>query len=328
MSTAPSGSPALSHPRDPKVEVLLDALSTVIRGKSAFLELFVAGFLAGGHILIEDLPGLGKTTVAKTLARLVSGEKGKAVLFRRIQFTPDLLPYDITGVDVYDPDKKGFYFSPGPIFACVVLADEINRTTPKVQSALLEVMAERQVTVGNTTHMMDELFFVVATQNPLEMEGTYPLPLAQLDRFLMRLAVGFPDADAEFAILKDDPSQRVMPLVEPVLRRSDVIELRNRVGAVHVADELVTAVVALASATRSHEAVDFGLSPRAGLMVLSAARGLAFVRGREFVIDQDIVDVAVPVLVHRLRSRDPRLDLSALMRELTIEAIDRTVHRI
>ncbi len=191
---------------------LVDGLAAVIRGKTEVLEHLVTGILAGGHVLIEDVPGLGKTTLAKTVARLISrSQKGGAVVFRRIQFTPDLLPYDITGVDVFDPGERAFVFSPGPVFANILLADEINRTTPKVQSALLEVMAEGQVTVGNTTYRMDPFFFVIATQNPVEIEGVYPLPLAQIDRFLMRLRVGYPDRAVEEGIVRDDPAATVLP---------------------------------------------------------------------------------------------------------------------
>ena len=186
---------------------LIEGLETVIRGKTEVLEQLVTGILAGGHVLIEDVPGLGKTTLAKTVARLVSrSRKGSSVVFRRIQFTPDLLPYDITGVDVFDPGTRTFVFTPGPVFANVLLADEINRTTPKVQSALLEVMAEGQVTVGNHTYRMDPFFFVIATQNPVEMEGVYPLPLAQIDRFLMKLHIGYPDTEVEVGIVRDDPA--------------------------------------------------------------------------------------------------------------------------
>ena len=182
---------------------LVDGLASVIRGKEEVLERLVTAVIAGGHVLVEDVPGLGKTTLAKTIARLVSGSrKGSAVTFRRIQFTPDLLPYDITGVDVFDPGTRKFVFTPGPVFANVLLADEINRTTPKVQSALLEVMAEGQVTIGNTTYPMDPFFFVIATQNPVEMEGVYHLPLAQIDRFLMKLHIGYPDAEVEVGIVQ------------------------------------------------------------------------------------------------------------------------------
>ena len=214
---------------------LVDGLERVIRGKTDVLEMLVTALLAPGHVLIEDVPGLGKTTLAKTVAHLVARPDGRgrgagarraAVTFRRIQFTPDLLPYDITGVDVFDPAAAGFVFSPGPVFANVLLADEINRTTPKVQSALLEVMAEGQVTVGNTTHRMDPFFFVIATQNPVEIEGVYPLPLAQIDRFLMRLRVGYPETGGRGGHRARRSRRTVMPGDHARVRGDEVLAAR------------------------------------------------------------------------------------------------------
>ncbi len=303
---------------------LVDGLSSVIRGKDLVLEHLVTGILAGGHVLIEDVPGLGKTTLAKTVARLVSrSRKGKAVVFRRIQFTPDLLPYDITGVDVFDPRTRSFVFTPGPIFANVLLADEINRTTPKVQSALLEVMAEGQVTVGNTTYTMDPFFFVIATQNPVEMEGVYPLPLAQIDRFLMKLHIGYPDAEVELGIVRDDPARTVMPEVRPVCGREEVLAARARVDSVYCDEKLLRAAVAVSAATRAHPAVALGASPRGSLMLARAARAFAMVRGREYVIDQDLVDLGPLVIAHRLRLKDTRTDAKALVREIVMSELSR-----
>ena len=303
---------------------LVDGLASVIRGKELVLEQLVTAILAGGHVLIEDVPGLGKTTLAKTVARLVSGSrKGNPVVFRRIQFTPDLLPYDITGVDVFDPGTRTFVFTPGPVFANVLLADEINRTTPKVQSALLEVMAEGQVTVGNTTYTMDPFFFVIATQNPVEMEGVYPLPLAQVDRFLMKLRIGYPDREVEVGIVRDDPSARVMPEVRPVCGRQDILAARARVEAIYCDEKLMRAVVGVSAATRQHPGVILGASPRGSLMLVQAARAFALVRGREYVIDQDLVDLAPLVISHRLRLRDTRTDAAALVREIVMSELSR-----
>ncbi len=303
---------------------LLDGLERVIRGKRTVLEYLVTGVLAEGHVLIEDVPGLGKTTLAKTLARLISKQNRKSpVVFRRIQFTPDLLPYDITGVDIYDPDKRGFTFSPGPVFANILLADEINRTTPKVQSALLEVMAENQVTVGNKTYRMDPFFFVIATENPVETEGVYPLPLAQTDRFLMRIGIGYPEADVEFAIVKDDPAVTVMPEIQPVCGKEEILEGRGWASKVFCDDRLIRAAVAVAAATRSHQGVELGASPRGSIMLVRAARALALVKGRDYVIDQDLVDLAPLVIAHRLRRKDARLDAAALVRELTLAELSR-----
>src|SRR5512137_1242089 len=241
---------------------LVDGLERVIRGKTGVLEMLVTALLAPGHVLIEDVPGLGKTTLAKTVAHLVSrpagrgGTRADPVTFRRIQFTPDLLPYDITGVDVFDPGRRGFVFAPGPVFASVLLADEINRTTPKVQSALLEVMAEGQVTVGNRTRDVDPFFFVIATQNPVEIEGVYPLPLAQLDRFLLRLRVGYPDRAIEEGIVRDDPAANVMPGIRPVCGRGDVLAARRRADGVFFDGRLLSAVVAVTAGTRVHPGIE------------------------------------------------------------------------
>ncbi len=303
---------------------LVDGLERVIRGKTGVLEMLVTAMLAPGHVLIEDVPGLGKTTLAKTVAHLVAradgrgGAKTAPVTFRRIQFTPDLLPYDITGVDVYEPGRRGFVFSPGPVFASVLLADEINRTTPKVQSALLEVMAEGQVTVGNRTRAVDPFFFVIATQNPVEIEGVYPLPLAQLDRFLLRLRVGYPERSVEEGIVRDDPAATVMPGIKPVCGRSEVLAARRRADAVFFDGRLLSTVVGVTAATRVHPGIELGASPRAGIMFARASRALALVRGRDHVIDQDLVDLAPLVLAHRLRLKDVRTDADSLVREIVM----------
>jgi len=296
---------------------LTDGLERVIRGKRDLLEHLVTGILAGGHVLIEDVPGLGKTTLAKTVARLIDGT------FHRIQFTPDLLPYDITGVDVFDPKTGGFAFAPGPVFANVILADEINRTTPKVQSALLEVMAENQVTVGARTYPMDPLFFVIATQNPVETEGVWRLPLAQVDRFLMKLRVGYPDLDTEMDIVREDPSARVMPEIRPVCGREGILEARRAVDGVFCDERLLRAAVGSCAATRGHQGVELGASPRGSLMLVRAARALALVRGRDYVIDQDLVELAPLVVAHRLRLKDARTDAGALAREIVLGELAR-----
>jgi MoxR-like ATPase len=258
------------------------------------------------------------------VAKLVSrSRKGDAVIFRRIQFTPDLLPYDITGVDVFDPGTRSFVFTPGPVFANVLLADEINRTTPKVQSALLEVMAEGQVTVGNTTYTMDPFFFVIATQNPVEMEGVYPLPLAQIDRFLMKLHIGYPDTEVEVGIVRDDPSARVMPEVRPVCGKQEILSARARVESVYCDEKLMRAAVGVSAATRAHPGVSLGASPRGSLMLVQAARAFALVRGREYVIDQDLIDLAPLVIAHRLRLKDTRTDAGELVREIVMSELSR-----
>lgn len=303
---------------------LIEGLARVIRGKREVLEYLVTGLLAGGHVLLEDVPGLGKTTLAKTVARLIAKtSKGSAVVFRRIQFTPDLLPYDITGVDIFDPASRRFVFRPGPVFSNILLADEINRTTPKVQSALLEVMEEAQVTVGNKTHRLNSLFFVIATQNPVETEGIYPLPLAQLDRFLMKLKIGYPEQEEELSILKDDPAGKIMPKLKPVCGKEEIIAARRAVEGIYCDERLMRAAVAVSVATRRHRGIELGCSPRASLMLIKAARAYALVKGRDYCIDQDLVDLAPLVMAHRLRFKDLRIEAGNLLREMTLNELAR-----
>ena len=299
-------------------EALLGGAEKVIRGKREFLELLTAGILAGGHVLLEDNPGLGKTTVAKTFAKLITGVRGKPLVFKRIQFTPDLLPYDITGVDVFDPETRSFRFIPGPVLANVVLADEINRTTPKVQSALLEVMAERQVTIGLATHKPPEPFFVIATENPIESEGTFPLPAAQLDRFMLRLTLGYPDRETELSILEDNPAQKAFADLKPVLSMDNFLAAREAAAAVFCHQSLKEAIADIVRDTRIHRAFILGASPRAGLHFLDAAKALALVKGRDYVIDEDILVLACPVLLHRVRFRDPRAQGDKIIREICL----------
>jgi MoxR-like ATPase len=306
---------------------LIEGLERVIRGKRHALEYLVTGLLAGGHVLIEDVPGLGKTTLAKTAARLISRDRnGRPITFRRIQFTPDLLPYDITGVDIFDPEHRRFVFKAGPVFAHIVLADEINRTTPKVQSALLEVMAENQVTVGNKTHAMDPLFFVIATQNPVETDGTYPLPLAQLDRFLMRISIGYPGEDDELGIVRDDPSATILPKVKPICSKPEILLARKTVENVFCDERLLQAAVAVSVSTRRHRGIELGCSPRASLMLVKAARAFALIRGRSYCIDQDLLELAPLVLPHRIRLKDIRIDCASLIREITLHELSRIAY--
>jgi MoxR-like ATPase len=300
----------------------IDGASRVIRGKKQFLEILTAGILAGGHVLLEDNPGLGKTTVAKTVAALISGEDGRPLLFKRIQFTPDLLPYDITGVDIFDPETRSFRFIPGPVLSNIVLADEINRTTPKVQSALLEVMAERQVTIGAATHRPPEPFFVIATENPIESEGTFPLPAAQLDRFMLRLSLGYPDRETELSILEDNPGETTLPSLEPVLRAAEFLALRREVQALFCHPSLKEAMVDIVRDTRIHRGFSLGASPRAALHFLQAAKALALVRGRSYVIDEDLAVLAVPVLAHRIKLKESKALPGKIIQEICIARLE------
>jgi MoxR-like ATPase len=291
-------------------EKLLLGASKVIQGKPEFLELLTAALLAGGHVLIEDAPGLGKTTAAKTFARLIAGPDGAALAFKRIQFTPDLLPYDITGVDIWDPENRTFKFMPGPVLSNIVLADEINRAAPKVQSALLEAMAEGQVTIGGNSYRPPKPFFVIATENPIESEGTFPLPAAQLDRFMMRLSLGYPDRETELRLLDSNPAESALPALEPVLGADEFLAEQAAAGAVFCHAGIKAAIAGIVRATREQPAFSLGASPRAGIQLLAACRALARIRGRDFASPADLFDAAIPVLAHRLSgSGDKRPDI-------------------
>lgn len=270
------------------------AVESVVQGKPEPVRLAVTVLLAGGHLLIEDVPGVGKTLLAKALARSVD------CTVRRIQFTPDLLPSDVTGVSIYNQDRREFEFKPGAIFANLVVGDEINRASPKTQSALLESMEERQVTVDGRTYHLDAPFMVVATQNPVEMEGTYPLPEAQRDRFMARMSIGYPAPEAERAMLETHASASPLDTLEPVADAQEVAGLVELVRTVHVSDEVTEYAVALANATRTCTELRLGASPRATLHLVRAARAYAAVAGRDYVLPDDLQDLAIPVLAHRL----------------------------
>ena len=274
---------------------ILAALAEVIVGKTAVLEQILAGVLANGHILIEDYPGLAKTLIA----RLVAGTLDLS--FKRIQFTPDLLPSDITGSFLFDQRQARFEFRPGPIFTHLLLADEINRATPKTQSALLEAMQEGQVTVEGERFPLEAPFLVIATQNPIELEGTYPLPEAQLDRFLLRVAVGYPDAEEEMEILARRQRRRDDTIaVAPVTSRAELLAMQAALEDVHVADVTARYVVALVRATRADHRVALGASPRGTIALLKLSRALAALRRRDFVLPDDVKAMTVPALAHRL----------------------------
>jgi MoxR-like ATPase len=270
------------------------AIESVIEGKPGAVRLALTVLLAEGHVLIEDVPGVGKTMLAKALARSTHCS------VQRIQFTPDLLPSDITGVSAFNQERREFEFKPGPVFANIVVGDEINRASPKTQSALLECMEERQVTVDGTSYPLDPPFMVIATQNPVEMEGTYPLPEAQRDRFTARILMGYPSAEAELAMIDLHGSASPLDSLEPVATAADVRDLIMAVRRVHVADALKEYVIALVNATRAAPELRLGASPRATLHLLRASRARAALDGRDFVLPDDVQALAGPVLAHRL----------------------------
>lgn len=271
------------------------ALGSVIRGKDDVIRLALVGLLARGHLLIEDVPGVGKTLLARTLARCLN------CTFHRIQFTSDLLPSDVIGVSVFNQHQQSFEFRPGPVFANVVLADEINRTTPKTQSALLEAMNEQQVTVDNHTHPLPQPFLVLATQNPIEHHGTYPLPESQLDRFLLRLRMGYPSAESEKEILRaHGDSREPLENVQPVMTAEEVLRMQEEVRQVRVDDALMDYALALTQHTRANEHLSLGVSPRGTLMLYRAAQARAFLEGRDFCVPDDIKQLVIPVFAHRV----------------------------
>src|SRR5918992_1533553 len=277
-----------------QIERLQQAVETVIKGKPEAVRLAIVTLIAGGPLLVEDVPGVGKTTLAHALARALDCN------FQRIQFTSDLLPSDVIGLSVYNQHSGRFDWKPGPVFANVVLADEINRTTPKTQSALLEAMAERHVTVEGTTHHLPAPFIVLATQNPVEHHGTYPLPESQVDRFMLRLRIGYPEAGVEKEILRDRERGDPLEALRPVMTGREVDELRREVSGVRVDDALVDYLMRIVAATRDSSMLDLGVSPRGTLALFRAAQALALTEGRDYCVPDDIKRLALPVLAHRL----------------------------
>jgi MoxR-like ATPase len=291
-----------------------DAVERVIVGKRDVIELLLVAVLSGGHVLVEDVPGIGKTKLARAFCQAIGGT------FRRIQFTPDLLPADVTGSLVYEPGRGAFVFHPGPVFANVVLADEINRGTPRTQAALLEAMEERQVTVERETYRLPVPFLVVATQNPIELEGTFPLPEAQLDRFAMRLSVGYPAPEDEAAIVRRFLAGDPLVELEPVTHPEELATTIAETTRVFLGQATLDYIVALVRRTREREEVELGASPRATLALARAAQARALLAGRHFVLPDDVQAVAVPVLAHRL-TLSPRAALHGSTGERVVRAV-------
>ena len=290
------------------------SIESVMSGQGASVRLILAAFLAGGHVLIEDNPGTGKTTLAKALAVSVGAQ------FTRVQFTPDLLPSDIVGVSVFNPQAQSFDFHPGPIFTQILLADEINRASPRTQSALLEAMAEAQVTVEGRTSRLDDLFFVIATQNPVEFRGTYPLPEAQMDRFAIRLSLGYVSALEEVAIVNAQGRAHPLDALRPVIAADEVRRLRHAVKAVRISDEITRYAVDLARATRGVAGVQLGAGPRASLALTRVAQALALVDGLDYVTPDHVRALAQAVLAHRL-ALDPQARFSGLTAAAVVAGI-------
>jgi len=297
---------------DDRFQKVADNIERVIQGKKSTIELVAVSLIAEGHVLIEDVPGVGKTLLAKALARSIDCS------FQRVQFTPDLLPSDVTGVSVWDRERGTFTFRPGPVFANVVLGDEINRASPKTQAALLEAMEEQQVTVDAQTHHLDSPFIVIATQNPIEHEGTYPLPEAQLDRFMMRVTMGYPNREKELEMLNTHGSGSSFKDLKPVIHAEDVIRMASIAREIHVADVLQGYLIDLAETTRNHPDILLGASPRATLFLQRAARSVAAADGRDYASPDDVKRILAPVLNHRLIVRP-----EAQMRGITtVEVVD------
>ncbi len=284
-------------------EKIVDQIGHVVLGKDQEIRLALACLFAKGHLLIEDLPGIGKTTLAKVLSVCLG------LNFRRIQFTSDMLPGDILGISIFEQKTGSFVFHPGPIFTQVLLADEINRATPKTQSALLEAMEEGQVTMEGNTRALEKPFFVIATQNPLEQSGTFPLPESQLDRFLMRIEIGYPGREAENRLLREEGTQQLVGDMKPCILREQVVDIQKKIGEVHVSDAFLEYLQDLLVFTRTSPHFHVGLSPRAGIAMLRAVRSWAYIHGRDYAIPEDLQTVLPWVVGHRLRSAEDRTEI-------------------
>ncbi|SOD50351.1 MoxR-like ATPase [Pseudoxanthomonas wuyuanensis] len=310
MSAVPSTGPMLSDGLNNALKRAQQQVNSLLLGKSHEVRLAFVALLSDGHLLIEDLPGLGKTTLAHALAATLG------LGFQRVQFTSDLLPADVLGVSIYDAQSRQFQFHPGPVFTNVLLADEINRAPPRTQSALLEAMAEHQVTLDGMTHTLPAPFFVIATQNPVDLSGTYPLPDSQLDRFLLRLNLGYPNAEAERALLAGSDRRELIAQTMPLLSSDDVLALRQAVDQVHASDALIDYVQALLTRSRQHPGVRVGLSPRAGIALLRGARAYALLLGRRHVLPEDVQALFPAVAAHRLVAEAEAASTAALAKSI------------
>ena len=312
------------------IQKLIDNIEKVIKGKSDMIRFILTALLSRGHILLEDNPGTGKKVMAKTLAKSISSSPGLhdgGVQFHRIQFTPDLLPMDLIGSHIFDEKNKEFIFKKGPLFTNILLADEINRASPKVQSALLECMAENQITIGDLTHKLNDMFFTIATQNPIETEGTYPLPTAQLDRFSMKIIFGYVDEQTELEIYKDYLGiDNNFEKTEQVLSMAEILHLQQEAENVHIDDEIVVAVRNIVWNTRRHPDITLGASTRSGITFLKCLKAFALVNNRDYVTEEDVQQLTQPVLHHRMIFRNKEANKNALTNILSAE-LDR-LHKV
>ncbi|MGB9795278.1 AAA family ATPase [Fervidobacterium gondwanense] len=299
-------------------EKVLENVKKVIKGKDEKIRLVLAAMYAGGHVLLEDVPGVGKTILARALAISLGLD------FKRVQFTPDLLPTDLTGLSIYDRKNDTFTFKEGPIFTDILLADEINRATPRTQSALLEAMAERQVTVDGVTRKLSNNFFVIATQNPIEYEGTFPLPEAQLDRFMVRISIGYPDKESEMEVLESQKVRHPIEELKPVGNGELFAQEKSKVRSVRVSDEVKEYIVSIVDATRNHESLKYGASPRGSLALMHMSMAWAYLNNRDFVLPDDVKNVAPYVLVHRIIQTTE----SKILREAKEEVIDNILSKV
>lgn len=316
-----------------KVDDLTNNICKIIRGKEEEILKVLTCLVAGGHILLEDLPGLGKTSMAKALAYSIEGyhtagnhQSDSHVVFKRIQFTPDLLPMDLIGTYIFDDRNKDFIFKPGPLFGNIILADEINRASPKVQSALLECMGENQITIGETTYPLDEFFLVIATQNPIEFEGTYPLPAAQLDRFFMKIHFGYVSEDKELEIYHDYVQiNKITETIHPVIRYDDIALLRRNAEKVYIHPEIIQGVSNIVRATRTNNAIRLGGSTRGGIIFLKSLRAFALLKGRSYVVEDDLKALAFDVLNHRMIYKNQE-ETEAVLGMLVHKELERLAH--